>query len=77
MMIKASVVAYSIGLVFMSVCALASVTEAEVVSIANSKHPTGLDHPWTKSEESFAAGQSNPCPCDTEPETRQHYLLVC
>jgi hypothetical protein len=71
------VVAYGIGFVHTSVCAVADATPDEIRGAANRASPTGLDHGWEISEDKeFATGEPNPCPCN-EHEGRQHWLLVC
>ena len=67
---------YSVGLVHSSVCS--ALTPEETVARANVELPTGIGSQWSLSEEpTFSGGQSNPCPCEENPETHKHYLLVC
>lgn len=69
---------YSVGLVHLSACVSKELTCEEIVARVNKTHPTGLDHGWALSgEENFAGGEPNPCPCNTHPDERLHYLLVC
>lgn len=69
---------YASGLLSCSVCAPSTMTAEEVAVVVNSLHPTGIDSGWRKSSDTtFASGQPNPCPCDREPERRQHWLLNC
>lgn len=67
---------YDIGLVYISVCS--SLPPAEVEQRVNLRYPTGISSRWQLStDERFATGQSNPCPCDRHPATHTHYLLEC
>lgn len=70
------VVAYAIGFVHTSVCAVEDATPDEIRGAANSASPTGLGHGWEISLENFASGELNGCPCN-EHEGRRHWLLVC
>jgi hypothetical protein len=67
---------YSVGIVCMSVCAPKTMTKEEIEKQANLEHPTGISHGWSITEENFASGESNPCPCNTNYD-RLHYLLTC
>lgn len=72
----ANVTIYAEGLVVCSVCSDGSLEET--LAAVNAMNPTGLDHGWVLSQEpEFRDGAPNPCPCNTEPETRKHYLLEC
>jgi hypothetical protein len=69
---------YSIGLCNLSVCALKDISIEEITEEINKEHPTGLNHGWTFSDhDTFGDGTAMPCPCDTDPETRKHYLFNC
>ncbi len=65
---------YAIGVCCASVCT--SLPLEEATARLNAEQPTGIG-PWELSGESFATGESNPCPCNVEPETHTHYLFVC
>lgn len=67
----------SVGLVCVSVCAPKETPPADIEAWINGESPTGISSPWRISEDAFASGQPNPCPCDQEPGTRLHYLLNC
>ena len=68
--------AYSVGICAMSVCS--SLPVEEIVDRANLEYPTGISSRWGLSEATeFHSGQPNPCPCEENPETHKHYLLVC
>lgn len=69
---------YSLGLVHASACAPAAMERAGVEQAVNAVHPTGIDSDWAVSgDRQFRDGTPNPGPCDTEPEARRHWLLVC
>lgn len=68
-------VAYSVGICYASVCTELSLKEA--TARLNCEQPTGLDHGWHIADEPFGSGESNPCPCNTHPETHKHYLFAC
>jgi hypothetical protein len=65
------------GLVSVGVCAPKDTPREDIEAWVNGEHPTGISSPWAVSDEAFAGGEANPCPCDQEPETRLHYLLTC
>jgi len=65
------------GLVCLSVCAPKTVTPEQIETFVNDEHPTGISSPWAISDDDFADGHPNPCPCDQQPESRLHYLLNC
>lgn len=74
---RGEVVAYNVGFVCISACAPADLTESEVEVAVNERHgPTGLDHGWTIAEPTFAGGEPNGCPCNTD-DARRHWLLTC
>ncbi|KKL64602.1 hypothetical protein LCGC14_2163320 [marine sediment metagenome] len=66
--------AYSVGLCYASVCT--SLPLEEATRLLNVEHPTGIS-PWSKADEQFGTGDSNPCPCNENPQTHKHYLFVC
>lgn len=66
--------AYSVGLCFASVCTSLSLSES--TQRLNLEYSTGVG-PWEKSDEKFRTGDSNPCPCNENPQTHKHYLFVC
>lgn len=68
---------YTHGLCFMSVCVPRDATVDDVEMAANHINPTGIASMWRKSDDSFAGGQPNPCPCSRTPATHMHYLLSC
>ena len=72
-----AVIVYAVGLCAASACALNESSKDDIERAVNREHMTGLDHRWTISEENFASGLPNPCPCDKEPEVRKHWLLSC
>ena len=79
--LEESVLMYTYGVFFLSVCAENDQTPEQVAAWANSdelpfpaKHID--DHPWEAREEiRFSDGPTSPCPCNVQPETRTHYLL--
>lgn len=71
------IIVYSKGLVHCSVCAPKDMPREEIVAETNSLNPTGIKHQWYISDKAFATGETNPCPCDSEPDSRLHYLMVC
>jgi hypothetical protein len=76
---KLDLVVYRIGTVHISVCVPKDMTVEDVEYAANREHPTGIGSKWTVStDKTFADGTSpNPCPCDSHPSERLHYLMVC
>ncbi|KKK94562.1 hypothetical protein LCGC14_2681600 [marine sediment metagenome] len=67
-------VAYSVGLCCASICT--SLPLDETTKRLNSECPTGVG-PWEKANEGFRTGETNPCPCNENPETHKHYLFIC
>jgi hypothetical protein len=65
------------GICAMSVCAPNDTPRETIERWANTFAPTGISSRWAISEDDFAAGQSNPCQCEREPDARLHYLLNC
>ncbi len=68
---------YTEGPVCCSVCAPVDMTPEEVTARVNIERPTGITSTWAVSDEDFASGQTNPTPCNSEPETHRHFLLKC
>lgn len=69
---------YSVGLCNLSVCALKDIPIEKITEKVNQEHPTGLSNEWALSKrKQFADGTKMPCPCDTHPKTRRHYLFNC
>lgn len=63
---------FSEGLFYASVCTSLG---DEATDAAMATRPSGTRGGWTRSADThFAEGQTNPCPCDTEPDTRRHVL---
>lgn len=70
----ADFIVYTEGICYSSVCSSLPVDEV----VARMKRRLSGVGPWTLSEaESFSEGEPNPCPCDQNPATHQHYLFVC
>lgn len=68
--------AYAIGICSASICTSLPIDEA--VKRMNTEHPTDISSEWVLSEDkTFAGGQPNPTPCENNPETHKHYLLIC
>lgn len=66
---------YGEGICYASVCTSLPDDEVDARMAAR---PTGASHGWARSADAtFAGGQPNPCPCDTEPATRRHILFEC
>ena len=71
------ILVYALGLCSCSVCAPITTDTSAIVREANRQHPTGIG-PWAVSgNETFLNGKTNPCPCNEEPATKQHWLLEC
>lgn len=70
---------YSVGACSASACVDNSCSIEEVAAELNRQYPTGILNDWAPSmDEYFADGvNTNPCPCQTNPETRKHYLFNC
>ena len=67
-------VVYSEGLVNASVCS--SLGLKETVDRMG-RRLNGVNGWYLSEDKEFAAGQPNPCPCDRNPKTHQHYLFHC
>jgi len=67
---------YSSGICHCSVCVPKDMDKETIEQKVNSENMTGIQSQWEISEENFASGASNPCPCE-DNGTRQHYLMVC
>ena len=66
-------VVYREGLFNTSVCS--DLAQEEVVA-RMARRISGTTNGWTLStNDHFATGQPNPCPCDKNPETHTHYLF--
>lgn len=66
-----------VGIVNLSVCVPEDMPVDDVLDEANLTNPTGLEWGWSIStDEHFATGQTNPCPCEKIPG-RVHRLLHC
>lgn len=66
-----------VGIVAVSVCAPKDTSCEAIEAWVNTESPTGISSPWAISDDEFADGHPNPCPCDQEPKARLHYLLNC
>lgn len=71
------VIVYSVGICAASVCAINDADADEVAAAVNAAAPTGISSKWEVSDEAFATGEPNPCPCNGRPESRRHWLLHC
>lgn len=67
---------YASGLCYMSVCVAFSMERNEIEKRANRGMPTGISHKWQIADKNFRTGETNPCPCEDDPD-RLHYLLEC
>ena len=67
---------YAVGLVCISCCADKSLSQEEIEAHVTALHPTGLDHGWEISDDSFRDGSPNPNQCKHEQD-KQHWLLKC
>jgi hypothetical protein len=67
-----------VGLVYVSICAPASMTLEQITAQVNLDHPTGIDSAWSLANEPFRNGEDsrNPHPCEID-HTRSHYLFSC
>jgi hypothetical protein len=63
------------GLLYAAVCS--SLTPEETTRRLNREMPSGTRNGWTLSEQSFADGLPNPCPCPECKKTHKHYLYEC
>lgn len=67
--------AYSVGFCCASVCT--SLSDEQATVRLNQEHPTGLASGWAVStDEKFAGGQPNPCPCP-DVAGHRHVLFNC
>lgn len=67
---------YGTGLIHASICTSLPIEDALVRM--NAENPSGTTHGWVKSSnETFATGAANPCPCHDAPDTHKHWLLEC
>lgn len=58
-----------------SVCT--TLPDEEATEQLNRVYPTGIRSRWEVSDDDFADGSTNPCPCDDHPETHRHILFNC
>lgn len=65
---------YAQGIVHTSVCS--TLGPEETTARLNVESPTGLDHGWHITDQTFKDGTPNPCPCNQDP-SRKHYLFTC
>jgi len=65
---------YSEGV--MCACVCSDLSQEEVIEHMKTRHRAGETLVWELSEEPFATGEPNPCPCDTLPGCK-HYLFYC
>lgn len=69
--------AYTVGFVSLSACMPEEMPIEEAERQINAVHPTGIQNPWSVSDEPmFSGGESNPCPCERTPG-RVHRLFYC
>jgi len=83
-----SVIVYSVGLFYSSVCAPSDMSREDVAAAVNEQDADSLrgvdlakyaghTPQWVVSEDTnFRTGQTNPCPCEDDP-SRKHWLLEC
>lgn len=75
---KEELVVYCNGLARCSVCT--NIKDPRMIEFkTNIQNPTGLDSGGWKicKDPYFHTGQANPCPCERNPKTHKHYLMVC
>ncbi len=65
-----TLIVYMEGLFYASVCTTLDDEQADAVM---ARRPGTR---WERTDEPFQTGEPNPCPCDTEPETRRHILYA-
>jgi hypothetical protein len=68
---------YKEGLCAVSVCADKGMTKEEVAEEVNALNSTGIGSQWSVTDETFATGEPNPCPCNDDPENKEHWVLHC
>jgi hypothetical protein len=74
---RENVICYGVGICHASVCAPEAMPVDDLLDAVNRLWPTGLDHGWmVATNESFASGEPNPCPCE-QTLGRVHRLLEC
>ena len=74
---REGIVCYGVGVCHASVCAPSGMAVDDLLDAVNRLWPTGLDHGWmVATDEHFASGHPNPCPCELDP-SRTHRLLEC
>ena len=67
---------YASGVCSASVCVPKDMEHDEIERQVNAQSPTGIESRWQISEDKFADGSDNPCPCSERSEC-SHYLLNC
>lgn len=66
------VTVYHEGLLYASVC---TTLDDAATDAAMAARPSGGSGGWQRSKDAtFVSGEPNPCPCDTDPDTRRHVL---
>lgn len=69
------VIIYSSGPLALSVCAPSGMEIDVVRTRVEQQHPCGTTGGWQKVDDRFASGEPNPCPCNTFPTLRRHWVL--
>lgn len=69
---------YGVGLVYMSICCPANMTDDGLVEVCESQHPCGTTHGWmAATDETFSDGVTpHPAPCP-DREGYVHRLVTC
>lgn len=69
---------YGVGLAYCSICTPKNTTKEEIIKQVNLEVPTGIGSIcWQIHDGPFKTGESNPTPCNDNPDTHLHYLLSC
>jgi hypothetical protein len=68
---------WGLTLVHVCACAPAAMPPDQVEAQVNTKTPTGIESPWQVDTEPVGDGAPNPRPCNSDPDGRLHYLMVC
>lgn len=66
--------AYSVGVVYASVCT--SLDDEAATARMNVEAPTSTDTPWQIADEAFRTGEPNRVACHDHPETHRHLLFI-
>lgn len=67
---------YAEGILALSMCTNA--TNEEATAFVNDVRPTGLDTPWSISDDTaFSGGEPHPGACEENPDTHRHLLFEC